>query len=125
MSNRVYRIFIGAALLVLLFFKVTYGMYAIIGLLFLEGITNFRLPLIVAGITGRAHATDDTINPGLTIMDAERGWRLMVAVMLFISFVLLNDVLWVFPWFMGLSIFGAGISGVCPMLALLHWVGLK
>ena len=35
------------------------------------------------------------------------------------------EVIWLIPWFMGFAIMGAGVSGVCPGLLLMRWVGFK
>jgi hypothetical protein len=60
-----------------------------------------------------------------TSFEAERGFRLSIAVMLSISIFAYPDVLWFIPWFMAFAILGAGVSGVCPMFLALKWAGLK
>ena len=56
--------------------------------------------------------------------DSEQVWRLAVGLFLLISFAYV-DALWWFPWFMGFAIFGAGLSGVCPVLFAIRWVGFR
>lgn len=132
MSDRFYRLIFGALLLLALYFDLRYLMYSLIGILFLEGITNWRIPLLIRKIRGSS-GTIDTTNNNLAPLqsnnrfgfEAERAWRLVVACMLFITYVLLFNRLWFFPWFMGFAIFGAGVSGVCPMLTALKWIRFK
>jgi len=61
--------------------------------------------------------------------DSFRAWRISVAIMLGGSYLLLNEqnieVVWFIPWFMGFAILGAGVSGVCPVLLLIRWIGFK
>lgn len=132
MDVRTYRLILGALLLVSLYFDLGYLMHALIAILFFEGITNWRLPLLVQKMRGNS-----TITTGPDIsqapthreyrfnFEAERAWDLLAALILLITYVLFYNKLWFFPWFMGFAIFGAGVSGVCPMLAGLKWAGLK
>jgi hypothetical protein len=115
-----------------LYFELNYLMYSLIAILFLEGITNWRIPLLVQKIRGTSSAIDES-NDNLAPLqhdyrfsfEAERAWRLVVASMLLITFVLFYHALWFFPWFMGFAIFGAGASGVCPVLFGIKWLGCK
>ena len=132
MSDRTYRLILGALLLMSLYFELNYLMYSLIAILFLEGITNWRIPLLVQKIRGTSSAIDES-NDNLAPLnrdyrfnfEAERAWRLVVASMLLITFVLFYGMLWFFPWFMGFAIFGAGASGVCPVLIGIKWLGCK
>ena len=55
---------------------------------------------------------------------SERVWRLVVGMFLLIGYSFYS-VLWFLPWFMGFAIFGAGLSGLCPVLLAIHWIGFK
>ena len=130
MSNRLYRLLFGAVLLVSLYFDLYWVVYALIALTVFEAITNLRIPRIVSQLRNgkSADAADDSLGMHFktrTAFEAERGWRLAVAIMLVISVFVYPDQLWFFPWFLGLAIFGAGISGVCPVFLGLTWAGLK
>lgn len=150
MSNRTYRLVVGALLLVFLYFDLNFGIYALIAVLCLEGATNFLIPDIFNRIryTDGLSETNENLAPIQNVsrfsFSAERAWRLVVALMLIIAFVLFNTDLsdyisilplnfienfsyinWFFPWFMGFAIFGAGISGVCPVLIAVKWAGFK
>jgi len=130
MSDRVYRIIIGGLLLLFLYIDMPEGIYALIGLTLMEGITNLRLPTIYSMATGHIHnPSDDTVNLApisskRTIQfEAERMWRLNFAAFIAISFIIEPKLLWFIPWFMGFAILGAGVSGVCPMLLGIKWIG--
>lgn len=132
MSDRTFRLIFGALLLLALYFDLIYLVYFLIAILFLEGITNWRIPLLVQKIRG-ASSTIDESNDNLAPLhgdyrfnfEAERAWRLVSASMLLVTYVLFYDLLWFFPWFMGFALFGAGVSGVCPMLTGIKWIGCK
>lgn len=127
MTDRNYRLLFGLAILIALYFDLTYFMYGLIGLIFAEGLTNWRIPLLVSRFTQNPGAdalpmeTFDFKWP----LPVERAWRLVVGFMLFLTAVLFNEIVWFLPWFMGFAIFGAGVSGVCPMLHGLHFLGCR
>ena len=130
MSDRVYRAMTGLALLVVLYFDLNYAMIAIIVLLFFEGLTNYRLPILVGLLRKHVLKQDyDYADPSLVDgakynIESERVWRVVVGSFLFIGYFVI-DALWFFPWFMGFAIFGAGLSGVCPVLLAVRWLGFK
>jgi len=130
MSNRQYRLFFGALLLLALYFEYSIIIYFLIGLAVIEALTNLRLPKIIS--LYRHNNSGDPLEGSIGInfkvrskFEAERAWRLLVATILSISVFAFPEILWFFPWFMGLAILGAGISGVCPMFLALKWLGLK
>jgi hypothetical protein len=146
MSNRTYRLVVGALLLIFLYFDLNQGIYALIVVLCLEGITNFLIPDVINrlryadGLPGHDENLAPILNKSRFSFSAERAWRLVVALMLLLAFVLFNEnfhllplqlmeqfsyINWFFPWFMGFAIFGAGISGVCPVLIAVKWIGFK
>lgn len=130
MSNRTYRLFFGAALLIALYFELEIALYIIIGTAFFEAVTDFRIPKLVSSVR-YAHDGDPAegslgiaFKPRFCI-EAERSWRLVVVAMLVVSLYVLPDAMWVVPWFMGFAILGAGVSGVCPVFLFLRWVGFR
>ena len=132
MTNRMYRGMLGALLLVSLYFDLSMFMYGIIIVLFFEGITNLIIPKLV-DLSGRVIAPGNSLfvykpepcSVGSRFgFESERCWRLVVGAMLLVTFYY-YDVLWFFPWFMGFAIFGAGLSGVCPVLLAIRWAGFK
>lgn len=128
MSDRTYRLILGMLLLVSLYFEISYLMYFLIGMLFFEGATNLRVPLLLGKPQGDSGENSDLapIQRGNRFkLEAERAWRLIVGLMLLITYVFFYDEMWFFPWFMGFAIFGAGASGVCPGLISIKWAGFR
>ena len=130
MTDRTYRTIMGFALLVVLYFEYQLAMYGIIGLLFFEGLTNIRIPMLVGVIRKTllkqdyAYADSGLVENSRFNIESERLWRIVVGTFLFIGYFLV-EALWFFPWFMGFAIFGAGLSGVCPVLLAIRWLGFK
>ncbi|GMQ87110.1 MAG: hypothetical protein BMS9Abin08_0308 [Gammaproteobacteria bacterium] len=130
MSNRLYRMIFGTALLLALYFDVNQAIYALAGLAAFEAITNLRIPLLVSRLRYDNDGDPDEGSLGIqfrarTSFEAERGFRLTVAAMLAISLFVYPDALWFFPWFLSFAILGAGVSGVCPVFLAMKWAGLK
>lgn len=127
MTDRNYRLLLGLAILLALYFDLTYFMYGLIGLIFLEGVTNWRIPLLVNRFMQKpgAGALPVESSDFKWPLHGERAWRLAVGFMLLLTAVLFNEVAWFLPWFMGFAIFGAGVSGVCPVLLGLHFAGCR
>jgi hypothetical protein len=125
MTDRTYRLLLGIAILVALYFDMTYAMYGLIGVMFLEGMTNWRIPLLVNRVLRRPGANVQPMGPLSTRwpLHSEQAWRLVVGFMLLLTAVLFKELVWFLPWFMGFAILGAGVSGVCPMLHGLYAVG--
>lgn len=124
MNDRMYRLMLGLALLVTLYFDLRQAMIAIIALEVLEGLTNLRIPRLVRQLSGASVAGVERTEARIPF-DAERAWRLTVALCLILSFLVFPEQLWWFAWFMGFAIFGAGLSGVCPMLITLQFIGFR
>ena len=134
MSNRAYRTALGVLLLLALYFDINMLMYVLIVMLFAEGITNFRIPMLVNKLSGiksddiemtDASITHDVPSSYRFAFEAERVWRLMVGSMMLITYVFFYSTLWFSPWFMGFAILGAGVSGVCPMKIIVNKVGFR
>jgi len=131
MSERAFLFLVGAFILASLYVEVDLMIYGLCLLLFFETLTDYRLTTLTQRLFHRE------MGPGLVIFqnvqrinfDAFRAWRLIVAIMLGGSMLLINEknieVLWFFPWFMGFAILGAGVSGVCPVLLFVKWIGFK
>lgn len=130
MSEKNFRIIQGAWLIAALLINSPYLMYALVGLLLFEGITNLRVPKVLARLRSGAvavagqhvvAATPDARVP----FEAERGLRLIVAALIIIPMTSLGSFLWLVPWFVGFALIGAGLSGLCPMVLALRWLGLS
>jgi hypothetical protein len=128
MTERLFRFFLGAWLLIALYFNLAAAVYALIALLLVEGVTNRRVPGIVTHLRGVEVANDGCVSDALASripFEAERALRFVLAAMLIVSCVMFRDSLWFFPWFIGFALVGAGLSGVCPMVLALRAVGLR
>ena len=132
MSERVNRFILGFSLIAFLFLEWSYGVYAIIGILIFEGITNLRMPILVSKLRYSVGQTTD----GLTFdfdendnckftYEAERLLRFTVATTISLGFIFFAELLWFLPWFVGLNLLLAGITGTCALLILLKKLGFK
>lgn len=132
MTDRTYRVLLGALLLIALYFELPQVILVLIVMMLFEGITNWRLPLLLQRVTAgsdshfpdSAELIPDKRQVRLAF-DAERAWRVAVSLMLIATVFVFGDALWFFPWFMGFAILGAGISGVCPVLISLKFAGFR
>ena len=134
MSDRTYRLILGALLLTALYTNTPGIILGLTAMLTAEGVTNARVPELVTrlrqhwGFGGTAYPAGAPTMGGNGLrfrFEAERAWRLVVAVLLLVGLVGLHGVLWFLPWFMGFAIFGAGLSGVCPILTSIEWLGFR
>jgi len=128
MSERGFRLVLGTVLLVLLYLDLELGIYAYIGVLVFEGVTNWRIPMMVSKIRyGSDYDPVEGLSPGCARIpfDAERALRLIVAGMLVGTFVLFKEPTWFFPWFIGSMLLLAGIANICPMVMALRWTGFR
>jgi len=129
MTERTFRIILGAILLAALYFDWRLVIYGYIVVLAFEGITNWRIPTLVSRLQGNpAAGSACTLSPGDQArfnFEAERALRLVVAAFLIVSYILFNKELWFFPWFIGFALFGAGLSGICPMVMGFRWAGFR
>jgi len=130
MTDRTYRTMLGALLLVCLYFDLNLVIYGMILVLLAEGLTNLRIPRLVCSIRNCVtkgsfdYLDAELVTESRFTMESERVWRIVVSFFLVLSYLLI-DALWFYPWFMGFAIFGAGLSGVCPVLLGIRWAGFK
>ena len=146
MSERYFRIIVGLWLVTGLFLDSAMAVFVLLCLLLFEGITNLRVPIIVSRLRyGKAAASPSTAVPTPRFsFEAERALRLIVVI--FVATPLLPDLagiippvgnlladiqfgmldfLWWLPWFVGFAFIGAGLSGMCPMVMALRYIGLR
>jgi hypothetical protein len=127
-----FRLCIGACILTALCLEQRQLMIGLIAVLLFEGLTNWRIPLLVSRLRYGSDAPLASEKACWPIhaffkigFDAERAWRFTVAILLCITYLMFYDQAWFIPWFMGFAIFGAGLSGVCPMLLSLKLIGFR
>ena len=126
MTDRLYRLIYGSVMLIALYFGINNLVYFLIGLMILEGITNWRIPLLVNRLRGISPKVDVNAASNCKIsIEAERAWRLMIGLTFLLTYVFFPEPLWFVPWFLAFVIFGAGASDVCPGLIAMKKVGCK
>jgi len=132
MSERANRFIFGFSLITFLFLEWSYGVYAIIFILIFEGITNLRIPRLVSklrystGQTAEGLTADIVENENCTFSyEAERLLRFAVAITISLGFVFFEGLLWFLPWFVGLNLLLAGITGTCALVMLFRKIGFK
>ena len=132
MTERLFRLIIGSCILAALYFDLRNLMIGLVTVLMFEGLTNLRIPLLISRLRygpSAVNSTDKVLWPINALFpisfDAERAWRFTVAVLLVLTYLMYYQQMWFMPWFMGFAIFGAGLSGVCPMLISLRLIGFR
>jgi hypothetical protein len=130
MSENNFRIILGAWLVAALMINSVHLMYALVGLLLFEGITNLRVPTVMARLRSGDSALEEcgvasAHSNARICFEAERGLRLIVATLIILPMTSLGSFLWLLPWFVGFALIGAGLSGICPMVLALRWLGLR
>ena len=128
MSDRMYRAFLGAFLLAALVFDLNGLMYGLIVMLFLEGMTNWRIPILAGRLFPHVFAVKPCVSDRYRVrfhFEAERAWRLLIASLLLLTYVFFYHLLWFVPWFLAFAILGAGVSGICPGAFSLKRLGFR
>lgn len=126
MTDRIYRLIFGAAMLIALYFDFKYAVYVLIAIMTIEGITGWRITKLVYKLRGiHAFAEANAQSNCKFNVEAERMWRLLIGSIFILSCVFYPEPLWFVPWFLAFVIFGAGASDVCPGLAAMKKAGFK
>ena len=131
MSDRIYLFFVGLSILAALYLESNIMIYAVVVILFLEGLSGWTLPRITQKIRKAQ------LEPGLLKLSKTPRFnfesflvlRLVLASVVLASYVAVHEydveILWFFPWFVGFAVLGAGVSGVCPVYLAIRWLGFK
>jgi hypothetical protein len=132
MTERNFRIILGGLLLAGLYFDLAALVWGVIGILAFQGITNWRIPVLVSRLrygpdvaVNRCCASNQDRAISHIDFEAERLLCLLVALILIPTFGPWNTQLWIVPWFIGFALFGAGLSGICPMVLGLKRLGFR
>jgi len=130
MSERAFRIIFGLLLVTGLYFDLHALVWGLVGLMVFQGITNWRVAYLVsrlrygpAYVLPRCCGHVPNIPASRINFEAERALCLVVAVL--VSGTYGSTALWVIPWFVGFGLLGAGMSGICPMIVGLRWMGFR
>lgn len=129
MSERTFRLILGTTLLLLIYIDYMPLFHVYIFVLFFEGLTNWRIPILVNRIRfGQDYlpnqAPTNNENPRINF-DAERAMRLVFAVALVPAIFLLPRDLWFINWIMAAFLTLAGLVNFCPTVVSLRYLGLK
>lgn len=127
MTERTFRLILGGVLILALYLDSHALIYVYLGVLLFEGITNYRVPLVISRLRGGT-VREEPAPPARRArinFETERALRLIIAMLVVVSFVLFHEGLWFIPWFIGFSLVMAGITGICPMAILLRWMGFR
>ena len=132
MTERTFRIILGALLLAGLYWDWPALEWTLIGILLFQGVTNWRIPRLVSRLrygpqvpVGACCSVSRDGTASRYNFEAERLLCLVVAAILAPTYGLWNAQLWVVPWFIGFALFGAGLSGMCPMMLGLKRLGFR
>jgi len=129
MTERAYRLVVGISMLGFLFFQLNYAMWALLVLMAIEGMTNWRVPILVSKAlypndnikVSEGESQTNSIN-----YEAERMLRWIVFTLVLLGTITYTEAtLWFIPWFVGLMLLLAGVTGICPMVMALRKAGLK
>lgn len=127
MSERNFRLLIGVWLMLALLAAQPLPIYVLMGMLLFEGITNWRVPALVSRLRSGSEPTVTAVASSNWVIsfEAERALRLILVAMLGLSLLLEPQLVWWLPWFIAFALIGAGLSGICPMVSALRWVGMR
>lgn len=136
MSERTFRLISGIALWIVLLLSILYQndtfLIAYCLIFLFEGITNWRIPLIISRIR-YGHSAPEVVSGGnaqvkhsvFASLEAERMMRFTMVLFIFLSYFVFPDALWFFPWYIAGMMIVSGITSICPMVMFLRWVGFR
>lgn len=129
MSERTFRLILGSTLLLLIYLDSNPLYYAYIAILFFEGVTNWRVPILV----NRLRFGKDYTPPFEEHSDesyrfkfeAERAMRLVFGCVLIVSVFFLPKNLWFITWIIASFLTLAGLVNFCPIVLTLRTIGFR
>ncbi|MCP3850571.1 MAG: DUF2892 domain-containing protein [Gammaproteobacteria bacterium] len=138
MTERTFRIYLGAGLFLLLYLSAANGnnnlILYYIGLLVFEGVTSWHLPKILTALKKNTSqnepnknklASDNKSSKAPIPFEAESAMRLVVALILVSPLVFSAEILWIVPWFVASMLLLAGVTNICPMVMFFRWLGFR
>ena len=128
MTERAYRLVIGISMIMFLRFQWNYAMYLLMILLLIEALSNWRVPILISRLRypkGDIKVTEGENSHCTINYEAERMLRWVVFILIGLSSFVYASQLWFFPWFIGLMLLLAGITGICPMVMFFRHVGFR
>lgn len=127
MSERTFRFIQGLCILIALYLDMPEIIYAYMMVILIEAFTNFRIPIVVSRLRYGKEAIDETPEASdyRFSFEAERMLRVVVFCFLLLTYVLFPEVVWFFPWFIGVMLLMAGITNICPMVMGMRYLGFR
>lgn len=131
MSDRTYLFVVGLYILAALYMDIDQMIYALVAVMFFEGITDLTLTSFTQKIL--KVRLDSGLLEYESIprfrFEAIRALRVFFSIAMAASYMAVYeydiDVLWFLPWFFGFALVGAGVSGVCPVVLGMRWLGFR
>lgn len=129
MSERTFRLILGSSLLALIYIDYLPLFYVYLFVLFFEGITNWRIPVLINRIRyGQDYLPNqpapDHQNARFNF-EAERAMRLVFGAVLVPAIFLLPRDLWFINWIIASFLTLAGLVNFCPTVVSLRYLGFK
>ncbi len=111
------------------YFETMVPIYIFLTLLIFEGVTNLRMTLIINKIRDKDNTAtfshEGKHQHWINRVDSERALRLIIALLVYVPFLVFPEQLWFLPWFIAGMLILAGITNICPMAMFLKWSGMK
>lgn len=128
MSEHFYRGMMGVILLLVLYIDRPELYYVYVGQLLVEGITNWRIPLLLDRLRSRQiERSGRTVpQPRTNIaFDSERAMRLFFAALMILAFYALPSPYWFLNWIIAAFLILSGLVRVCPVVLFFRSVGFR
>jgi len=127
MTERWYRLIQGVYLIIALYLEDDSMVYGLMVLLSIESVTNLRLSVVLSRFRLRTPSADPDNQPTNSPfnIDSERLLRLVIVLLLLMSYVFFSEPIWFFPWFIAAMLFLAGITNICPMVMMFQYLGFR
>jgi hypothetical protein len=127
MTERTYRFVLGTALVVVLYFHVEPLQYIFVALLLFEGLSGYRVPVLVSRLRYGAdiHDVDSGDRTSRFAFEAERGMRLVFAMVVASTFFLIPAEYWFVNWLVAIALYVSGLVNFCPMVIAFRWLGFR
>lgn len=134
MSERIFRMILGVMLFVALtmaaLLESRVPIYAVLGIIAFEAITNLRVPILITRLRyGKDYKqyliTPPATNSILGKVEAERFLRVAVFGFVCLPFIISIEYIDFMPWFVATALLLAGVTNICPMVMFLRYVGMR
>ena len=134
MNERIFRLILGAMLFIALtlaaLLETQLPIYIVLGIISFEGITNWRVPIIVTrlryGNDYRQYLDTPPLNNRiLGKIEAERFLRFAVLVFVTMPYFIHINYIEFLPWFVATALVLAGVTNICPMVMSLKYIGMR